>query len=460
VTQSPVVSVCIPAFNAAPFIEEAVESALRQSEHDLEVIVFDDASTDGTLAALATFDDSRLRVLRQLHTVGISRNRNSCVDAARGRYLAWLDADDVLCDGALARSVSTFERLPHVALVHGAHHVIGDDGRSLPPWPQLFAEDTVESGSVAFDELVLGNYVTASTVVVRRSCYAELGGYEPLLTLSGEDWEMWMRIARRYDLAYIATPQASHRRHDRSATAADAGTRTAVERDRSVIDVALGSGADTDVLRGRASAALAAKMLLAGGRSYASGDRLSAVRATLAAFRLAPQLARCLDACALPLAQARGDDYGSFRHGRALLARIHETLAGSRFARTIEKLAIADPGWEEETARVAALLRRVLPRDARVAAVDKHDPTLLHLAKRRGWHVPDLRLSPAGYPRDGRAALEHVEALRQRGASHLVLPQHAFWWLEHYAELRRHLDACRSVWADERCRVYELAEVA
>jgi GT2 family glycosyltransferase len=460
VTQSPVVSVCIPALNAAPFIKEAVESALGQPGPDLEVIVFDDASTDGTLAALAPIDDARLRVLRQLHTVGIARNRNDCVEEARGRYLAWLDADDVLCNGALARSVSILERQRRVALVHGAHHVIGDDGRSLPPWPQPFVDDTVENGADAFEELVLGNYVTASTVVVRRSCYAELGGYEHSLTRSGEDWEMWMRIARRYDLAYVATPQASHRRHDGSATAAAAGTRTAVERDRSVVDIALGSGADTDVLRARAYAALAAKMLVAGGRSYSSGDRSSAVRATLAAYRLTPPLARRLDAWALPLAQARGDDYGSFRHGRALLARIHDELAGSRFARTIEKLAIADPGWEEETARVAALLRRVLPRDARVAAVDKHDPTLLHLARRRGWHVPDLRLSPAGYPRDGRAALEHVEALRRRGASHLVLPEHAFWWLEHYAELRRHLDACPAVWADDRCRVYELAEVA
>ena len=168
---SPVVSVCVPAFNAAPFIREAVESALAQEGPELEVIVFDDASTDGTLAALAGMDDPRLRVLRQLRTVGISRNRNGCIEAARGRYLSWLDADDVLCEGALERSVSTLDYLPHVGIVHGAHHVIGDDGRTLPSWPQAYAEDTVENGGDAFEELVLGNYVTASTVVVRRSCY-------------------------------------------------------------------------------------------------------------------------------------------------------------------------------------------------------------------------------------------------------------------------------------------------
>jgi hypothetical protein len=54
----------------------------------------------------------------------------------------------------------------------------------------------------------------------------------------------------------------------------------------------------------------------------------------------------------------------------------------------------------------------------------------------------------------------HVEALRARGASHLVVPEHAFWWLEHYAELRTHLDACRALWADGSCRIYELARPA
>jgi GT2 family glycosyltransferase len=459
------VSVCIPAFNAERFVREAVESALAQQGPTLEVIVFDDASTDATLAAVGEIRDPRLRVLRQQQTVGISSNRNSCIDAARGRYLAWLDADDVLCSDALALGVAVLERVPTVGLLHGAHHVIGDDGRSLPPWPQAFPVDTIEPGQAAFAELSLGNYVTASTVIVRSECYRELGGYEPGLTRSGEDWEMWMRIALRHDLAYVATPLACYRRHVSSATAAAAGTQEAVRRDRAAVNLALQRHMDTGAtntmaMRTRAYAALAAKALLAGGRSYAVGRRGHAIASTLAAFRLAPTLVRVRGAWALPAAQLRGDDYAAFRHGRSLLAHIHKTLAGSRFARSIEKLAIPDPGWEDEVARVATVVRRLVPRDARVAVVDKHDPTLLHLAGRRGWHVPDLRLSPGGYPRDGSEAIAHLEALRARGASHLVLPEHAFWWLEHYAELRGHLDTCRSLWSDDRCRIYELARPA
>jgi GT2 family glycosyltransferase len=464
-SERPVVSVCIPAFNAERFIREAVLSALSQQGPEIEVVVFDDASTDNTLAVLGDIRDSRLRVLRQTHTLGISQNRNSCIDAAQGEYLAWLDADDVLCNGALARGVAALERAPSAGLVHGGHHVMGDDGRPLPQWPQAFSVDTLEPGGNAFAELLLGNYVTASTVLVRRSCYRDVGGYEPALTRSGEDWEMWMRIALRRDLAYVATPLARYRRHGGSATAAAAGTRESVRRDRVAVDFALrhhaatGSGSSA-LLRDRAYYALAAKALLVGGRFHALGARAQAVVSTVAAARLAPSLARNREIWALAAAQARGDDYAAFRHGQSSLARIHEKLAGSRFAHSIEKLAIPNSVWENELASVASVVRRLVPRSARVAAVDKHDPTLLHLARRRGWHVPDLQLLPSGYPRDGAEAVAHLEALRVRGASHLVVPNHAFWWLEHYPELRTHLDACRALWSDGRCRIYELARPA
>src|SRR5262249_9926465 len=131
-------------------------------------------------------------------------------------------------------------------------------------------------------------------------------------------------------------------------------------------------------------------------------------------------------------------------------------LAGTRFARSLEKLTVPDRAWDAELVAVAAVVRSLVPRQARVAAVDKHDPTLLHLAERRGWHVPDLRLL-TGYPRDGQEAVAHLEALRVRGASHLVLPSHAYWWLDHSRELAGHPEGCRTLWSDDHCRIYELA---
>lgn len=452
----PVVSVCIPAFQAERYVREAVESALAQTGPELEVIVFDDASTDGTIAALADLEDPRLRLCRQHTNVGISRNRNSCLKRARGRYLAWLDADDLLQPGALARALTVLDRNPGAGLVHGGHYVIGEDGRRLPNWPAPFDRDTVEPRREAFAELLLSNYVTSSTTVVRRDCYRTLGTYDPALTRNGEDWELWLRIAARHDVAYVAEPLASYRRHGASATAAFAGAGGGVALDRVVVDTALARHPWAD--RSRAYAALAAKALQAAGRAYAAGSTREATAADVFAVRLFPSLASSRDAWLLAAARLRRDDYACFRHSRALLERVHAHLAGSRFARTLEKLVVPDRAWVDEIAAVADVVRSLVPRSGRVAAVDKHDPTLLHLAGRRGWHVPDLQLLP-GYPRNGREAVAHLDALRARGASHFVLPSHAFWWLDQYTELAARLGTYRSVWSDDHCRIYEL-EVA
>ena len=462
--RDPVVSVCIPIYNQARYLGQALESALAQSFADLEVVVYDDASTDGAEAVLAAVSDPRVRSFRQQKRVGISRNRNSCFAVARGRYLAWLDGDDVYRRDALAIQTAVLERNPSVGLVHGNYQVIGDDGRRLSGWRPPFDRDVVESGRSAFAELTLSNYITAPTTVVRRTCYEQLGGYSADLTRSGEDWEMWMRIALHHDLAYSQAPIADYRVHDASSSAA-----TVASGERLLLDVAAiesifayrrrQGGADEDGLRRRADAALAAKALLQSGNEFAAGARRTALTTVARAMRLAPWLLCRREAWLLAASLALGHEYGSYRNGRALLAGLHAELAGSRFARTIEKHAVTDPEWERDTAAVARLVRREVPRDARIAVVDKHDPTLLHLCGYSGWHVPDLRLLPGGYPKDGRTAVEHLEALRARGAGYFVLPNHAFWWLEHYEELRDHLErTCTRVWSDGRCRIYGLSE--
>jgi len=102
-----------------------------------------------------------------------------------------------------------------------------------------------------------------------------------------------------------------------------------------------------------------------------------------------------------------------------------------------------------------------VPRTAAVAVVDKWDPTLLHLAGRRGWHFPDRRTMPDGYPRDSGGAIGHLEELQDRGTRYLVFPSSAFWWLEHYPGLARHLaETGERVWADEGCLIYRLAPAA
>ena len=171
------VSVCIPTRNQARYLAAAVESALAQPLDDLEVVVHDDASTDGTAAVLAGFDDPRIRVARHARPLGIAASRNALLEDARGEYIAWLDSDDRYTEGSLARRVRVLEDNPGVGLVHGAFDLIDDRDRPLRSWPAVHAGDTLQPGEVAFRELLQSNTITTSTVVARRSAHDEAGPF-------------------------------------------------------------------------------------------------------------------------------------------------------------------------------------------------------------------------------------------------------------------------------------------
>ena len=458
----PKITICIPTYNQAAYLGDAIRSALAQTEPDFELVVFDDASTDETPSIVASFRDSRIRSFRQTHNVGIARNRNSCLAVARGRYLAWLDGDDVYRPDMLARQASVLDRNPAVGLVHGNHLVVGDDGRALPDWKQPFTEDVVERGHLAFRELVLSNYVAAPTVLIRRECYERVGGYAHELSRSGEDWELWLRVALHFDIAYTSEPVASYRQHAESSS-----NRTVASGERVLLDIAtiervfnprrLLPIPDRVALRRNADAALAVKALVHSGTAFAVGNRTVAFHSVLRAFRRAPSLLRDHHAGRLLLSILSGDEYGNYRHSKALLAKLHGSLEGSRFANRIRKISVTDPAWERSVRDVAGIVRRRVPRGAQIAVADKHDPTLLHLSGRNGWHFPDLRSLPTGYPPDSDAAVEHLELLRRRGARYVVFPSHAYWWLERYQGLARHLETeCTVVCHDDRCHIYEL----
>jgi len=116
--------------------------------------------------------------------------------------------------------------------------------------------------------------------------------------------------------------------------------------------------------------------------------------------------------------------------------------------------AAGDPAWEATLARAAATLRRVVPAHACVGAVAKWDPTLLALSGHRGRNFPDRRALPDGYPRDGAAAVAHLDEQRRAGLSHLAFTSASLWWLEHYRELADELG--EPLHRDAELAVYEL----
>jgi len=456
----PKVSVCIPTRDRAAWLAEALESVFAQTLQDFEIVVCDDASTDDTLEVVADRADPRLHYLRHERPLGIAANRNACLQAARGRYVAWLDSDDRYLPRMLETQCAALDRRPRAAMAHGAFHVIDAAGRRLPDWPRAFDADVVEPGLEAFRELTLRCYVSAPTVVVRRAVHQAVGPYRATLPVA-EDWEMWMRICLYGDLAFTAEPVAEYRWHGGSATrrAEAGGSRLALELDalRGVFAGHRPRIPEVAACERRAYAAFAARAFRRATDCLTRGRRGAALSALGLAVRACPRLSRRASTWSSIAAVVSGAEYRWHLASRAALARLGGELEDSRAGAALRRASEVSAAWEAALHEMARTVRRIVPPDAALAVVDKWDPTLLHLSRRRGWHFPDRRLLPDGYPPDSATAVRHLEAMRRRGAEYLVVPSTAFWWLEHYPGLTEYLHERGAIaGADRHCAIFRL----
>ncbi|HXX03137.1 MAG TPA: glycosyltransferase [Xanthobacteraceae bacterium] len=193
---SPKVAVVIAAYNAEAFIKETLESVFAQTLADIEIIVVDDGSTDGTSDILRRYSDRRLTVIHQKNG-GVSAARNAGLAAVRAPYVFFLDADDMLAPSALSRMASTLDQNPDRVACFGHHIKIAENGsdlttRSYIRWKLLPADGTLR-------HLIAKNFICGA-ICIRTDAAREIGGFDSALAL-GEDWEFWCRLAVLGDFA-------------------------------------------------------------------------------------------------------------------------------------------------------------------------------------------------------------------------------------------------------------------
>jgi glycosyltransferase involved in cell wall biosynthesis len=189
----PSVSVIIPTYNRKAQVLKALESVFAQTYRDYEVVVVDDGSTDGTEMAVATLGEG-IRYLYQ-ENAGEARARNCGLSAARGEVVAFLDSDDQWAPDLLEREVRILKDHREVALVCAQSVTSGKKSKKFLPQQEVVTGDL-------FPVLFQTNFVNNSTVVARRSCLAEAGGFNEAY-LTYYDYDLWLRIASRYPLAYV-----------------------------------------------------------------------------------------------------------------------------------------------------------------------------------------------------------------------------------------------------------------
>jgi glycosyltransferase involved in cell wall biosynthesis len=208
----PLVSVVVPCYNQARFLGEAIESVLAQSHPLFEVVVVDDGSTDDTSEVAARYPGVRL--VRQENR-GLSGARNAGLARSRGEYVVFLDADDRLLPGALEAGVERLEARPACALVAGRDRHIAADGSPLPTSGQGLHRAHVEGDH--YLGLLYYSVWIPGAVMFRRAVFESVGAFDPSVN-GAADYDLYLRIARRFPVHYHGELVLEYRRHDTNMT--------------------------------------------------------------------------------------------------------------------------------------------------------------------------------------------------------------------------------------------------
>ncbi|MGC8807633.1 MAG: glycosyltransferase family 2 protein [Thiomonas sp.] len=243
------VSVAIPAYNAQATIAQTLDSLLAQTHQNLDIVVVDDGSTDGTWDVLQRYGD-RVRAIRQANA-GIGAARNASVQAARGEFIALLDADDLCMPQRMAVQLHYLQTHPDILLCSSDFSAFDDSGplgtsycgvyyhrcnpahggvRARYPHATSFSPNAGEDPVRVYwgqvhDELVQGNFIHPPTVMFRREALQRAGGFDPDIKIICE-WEWFVRVARAGPVAYLDLPLLNYRR---SPTQISSDPRAAVD---------------------------------------------------------------------------------------------------------------------------------------------------------------------------------------------------------------------------------------
>ena len=319
----PLVSVVLAARDARATIGQAVASVLGQTLRDLELVVVDDGSVDGTGELLAGLDDPRLRVVRNEAALGLAGALNVGIAESRGRYIARLDADDVARPPWLERLAARMGSAPAVAVVGTGAIDFGDDGR-------VGRVHRMPSGAraVRWAALFSSPFFHPTVMVDRQVLDAHALRYDTSFAES-EDYDLWSRLLAVGDGDNLRDPLVLYRRHPAQASTRRADVQRACQR-----RVALGQIAYLVPGMGEERAELA--WLVGSGRELPPGsaaDAAAALGELVDAFEHRHGGSEARSSAAWALASARGDDRASLTRAAFSFDRLLPLQAASRWSR-------------------------------------------------------------------------------------------------------------------------------
>jgi glycosyltransferase involved in cell wall biosynthesis len=202
---NPKISVIMSVYNGEKYLREAIESILNQTITDFEFIIVNDGSTDKSLEIIQSFDDERIKIINNEKNIGLTTSLNKALKEAKGEYIARQDADDISLPNRFEEQLKYFEKHSEVVLLGTMAYLIDKKEKIVgkrvvlakPSLKDIFKDNPFIHGSVMFKKEIVNH----------------LGGYNELIRYS-QDYELWLRIAKFYDVQNLTQLLYKSRSHD------------------------------------------------------------------------------------------------------------------------------------------------------------------------------------------------------------------------------------------------------
>ncbi|MCK4829810.1 glycosyltransferase, partial [bacterium] len=195
----PDIRVVMPVYNGDKYLKEAIESILQQTYQNFEFIVINDSSTDNTKEILKLYDDPRIMIINNSNNLGLTKSLNKGIKAAKGEYIARMDADDISLPHRFETQVKFLKNNSDYALVGSSYYQIDDREKIRSLIKVLTQNREIKEG------LENQNWFGHGSVMMRKDAFHNVGGYHERYKYS-QDYDLWLRMAENYKLANIEEP--------------------------------------------------------------------------------------------------------------------------------------------------------------------------------------------------------------------------------------------------------------
>lgn len=206
--KAPLVSVFIPSFNHANYIDKTIASVIGQTYSQIELIVIDDGSTDNSIDVIGPLAQKHGFHFESQKNIGLAKTLNRGLDIAQGKYFCMIGSDDIMLADKTEKQVAFMEDNPEVTVTFGNTLDIDSQGKLLK-----VRREFIPQRDVTFDEMFFGKMPPASSAMSKLSVLKKEGGYDPSIPL--EDTYMWLKLSSRgYQLVHLNDVLIYYRKHD------------------------------------------------------------------------------------------------------------------------------------------------------------------------------------------------------------------------------------------------------